>query len=41
MKMIDKNGLKVSSTLFEFINAAIPNTEIDIDSFEQVFGGGS
>ena len=38
MKMIDKNGLKVSSTLFEFINKqAIPNTEIDIDSFWSKF----
>ena len=38
MKMIDKNGLKVSSTLFEFINKeVIPNTEIDIDSFWSKF----
>ncbi len=38
MKMIDKNGLKVSSTLLEFINKeAIPNTEIDVDNFWSKF----
>ena len=32
--MIDKNGLKISSTLFEFINnEAIPGTDINIDEF--------
>ena len=34
MKMIDKNGLKISSTLFEFINnEVIPNTNINSDEF--------
>ncbi len=34
MKMVEKSGLKVSSTLFEFINnEVIPNTNIDIDKF--------
>tara|TARA_B100000963_G_scaffold349225_1_gene357975 strand:- start:8257 stop:10398 length:2142 start_codon:yes stop_codon:yes gene_type:complete len=34
MKMIDKNGLKINSTLFEFINnEVIPNTNIDIEDF--------
>ena len=34
MKMVDKNGLKISSTLFEFINnEAIPGTNIKIDEF--------
>ena len=38
MKMIDKYGLKVSSTLLEFINKeAIPNTEIDVDNFWSKF----
>ena len=38
MKMIDKNGLKVSSTLLEFINnEVIPNTNIDIDKFWNKF----
>ncbi len=32
MKMIEKNGLKISSTLFEFINnEVIPGTKIDIE----------
>ena len=34
MKIIDKKGLKISSTLFEFINKdVIPNTNIDIEEF--------
>ena len=34
MKMIDKNNLKISSTLFEFINKeAIPGTNINEDEF--------
>ncbi len=34
MKMVDKNGLKVSSALLEFINnEAIPNTNISVDQF--------
>ena len=34
MKIIEKNGLKISSTLFEFINnEAIPGTNINIDKF--------
>ena len=34
MKMIDKNGLKISSTLFEFINKeAIPETNVNIEDF--------
>ena len=34
MKIVDKNGLKISSTLFEFINnEAIPNTGVKIDDF--------
>ena len=38
MKMIDKNGLKISSTLFEFINnEAIPGTNINIDEFWNKF----
>ena len=38
MKMIDKNGLKISSTLFEFINnEAVPNTGIKIDDFWNKF----
>ena len=38
MKMIDKNGLKISSTLLEFINnEAIPNTNIKIEDFWNKF----
>ena len=38
MNMIDKNGLKISSTLFEFINnEAIPNTSVKIDDFWNKF----
>ena len=34
MKMVEKNGLKVNSTLLEFINnEVIPNTNIKIDKF--------
>ena len=34
MEKIDKNGLKISSELFEFINKeAIPGTKIETDSF--------
>ncbi len=34
MKVIDKNGLKISSDLFEFINnEVIPGTKIDIEDF--------
>ena len=34
MNIVKKNGLKISSTLFEFINKeAIPETNIDIDEF--------
>ena len=34
MKMIEKNELKISSTLFEFINNdAIPGTNVDSDKF--------
>ena len=36
--MIDKNGLKISSTLFEFINfEVIPNTDVKIDDFWNKF----
>ena len=36
--MIDKNGLKISSTLFEFINnEAIPGTNIVSDEFWNKF----
>ena len=36
--MIDKNGLKVSSTLLNFINnEVIPNTNINIDNFWSKF----
>ena len=32
--MIDKNGLKINSILYEFINKeVIPNTDINIDDF--------
>ncbi len=38
MKMIDKNNLKISSTLFEFINnEAIPGTNINKDEFWSSF----
>ena len=38
MKMVDKNGLKINSTLFEFINnEAIPSTNIKIDDFWSKF----
>ena len=38
MKMIEKNGLKINSTLFEFINSeVIPDTDINIDSFWNKF----
>jgi len=34
MKMMDKNGLKISSALFEFLNnEVIPGTSINIDEF--------
>ncbi len=34
MKMIEKYGLKISSTLFEFVNnEAIPGTNLDLDKF--------
>ena len=36
--MIDKNSLKVSTTLFEFINnEAIPGTDVDVDNFWKKF----
>ena len=38
MEMVDKNGLKISSTLFEFINnEAIPNTGVKNDDFWNKF----
>ena len=38
IKMVEKSGLKVSSTLLEFINnEVIPNTNIDIDKFWNKF----
>ncbi len=38
MKMVDKSGLKVSSTLLEFINnEVIPNTNIEVDKFWNKF----
>ena len=38
MKMIDKNNLKISKTLFEFINnEAIPGTDINVDDFWSKF----
>jgi len=38
MKMIEKNGLKISSTLFEFINNEVtPNTNINIEEFWSKF----
>ena len=36
--MIDKNNLKISTTMFEFINnEAIPGTDIDVDNFWKKF----
>ncbi len=38
MKMIEKNGLKISSALFEFINNEVtPNTNINIEEFWSKF----
>ena len=38
IKMIDKNNLKICTTLFEFINnEAIPGTDIDVDNFWKKF----
>ncbi len=38
MKMINKNGLKISSTLFEFINnEVIPGTNVDNENFWDKF----
>ncbi len=38
MKIVDKNSLKISSTLYDFINKeVIPDTEIDIDDFWDKF----
>ena len=38
MEIIDKNGLKISKTLFEFINSeAIPGTGIDPEVFWNKF----
>ena len=38
MKMVDKNGLKISSTLLDFINnEVIPGTEVNIDNFWSKF----
>ena len=38
MNIINKNGLKISSTLFDFINReVIPGTNIDSDSFWNKF----
>ena len=38
MSRIDKNGLKISSTLFEFINNEVtPNTNINIEEFWSKF----
>ncbi len=38
MKMVEKSGLKVSSTLLEFINnEVIPNTNIEVDKFWNKF----
>ena len=38
MSVIDKNGLKISSTLFEFINnEVIPGTNIISDDFWNKF----
>ena len=36
--MVDKNGLKISSTLFKFVNnEIIPNTNINADQFWEKF----
>ena len=38
MKMVDKNGLKVNSILFEFINNdVIPGTNVKSDEFWKKF----
>ena len=38
MKIVDKNGLKISSTLFKFVNdEVIPNTGINSDQFWSKF----
>ncbi len=38
MNMVDKNGLKISSTLFKFVNnEIIPNTNINADQFWDKF----
>ena len=38
MKMVDKNGLKISSTLIDFVNnEVIPGTNIKIDAFWNKF----
>ena len=38
MKIVDKNGLKISSALFEFINnEAIPGTKVTVDEFWKNF----
>ncbi len=38
MKIVDKNGLKISSILFEFINnEVIPGTEVSTDKFWNSF----
>ena len=38
MKMIDKNGLKINSTLLEFINnEVIPDTNIEVEDFWKKF----
>ena len=34
MKIVDKNGLKISSTLFDFVNnEAIPGTGVNSEDF--------
>ena len=38
MNTVDKNGLKVNSTLLKFINnEVIPNTNINVDNFWSKF----
>ena len=38
MSMVDKKGLKISSTLFEFVNnEAIPGTDVNSDDFWDKF----
>ena len=38
MKIIDKNGLKISSTLYQFVNEeAIPGTKVNSDDFWSKF----